>query len=48
MKATEELDCFYCDWMCKFNKPICVDDITVKTVTKEIDELMNIILRRIV
>jgi ADP-heptose:LPS heptosyltransferase len=46
--ATEELDCFYCDWMCKFNKPICVDDITVKTVTKEIDELMNIILRRIV
>jgi ADP-heptose:LPS heptosyltransferase len=46
--ATEELDCFYCDWRCKFNKPICVENISVKTITKEIDELMNIVLRGIV
>lgn len=41
--ATEELDCFYCDWKCKFDTPLCVKDISVSTVTREIDELMNVL-----
>ncbi|MDB9535737.1 glycosyltransferase family 9 protein [Dolichospermum planctonicum CS-1226] len=41
--ATEELDCFYCNWNCKYDTPFCVKDITVVTVIKEIDQLMNTI-----
>jgi len=38
--VTEELDCFYCNWNCKFEQPICVRDISVATAIKEIDNLM--------
>lgn len=41
--ATEELDCFYCDWKCKFDTPLCVKDISVSTVVREIGELMNVL-----
>jgi ADP-heptose:LPS heptosyltransferase len=41
--ATEELDCFYCDWKCKFGTPFCVQDIPVSTAIREIDELMNLL-----
>jgi ADP-heptose:LPS heptosyltransferase len=39
--ATEELDCFYCDWKCKFSTPFCVRDISVSTVIKEVDFLIK-------
>jgi ADP-heptose:LPS heptosyltransferase len=39
--AKEELDCFYCNWHCKYNTPICVRDISVKTVTDEIKVLIG-------
>jgi ADP-heptose:LPS heptosyltransferase len=39
--ATEELDCFYCDWTCKFARPICVENISVERVLKEVDLLLN-------
>ncbi|MEA5618349.1 glycosyltransferase family 9 protein [Cronbergia sp. UHCC 0137] len=39
--AAEELDCFYCNWKCKFNTPLCVKNISVETVIKEIEQLMN-------
>jgi ADP-heptose:LPS heptosyltransferase len=39
--ATKELDCFYCDWNCKFDKPFCVSDISVETVIKEVDFLLK-------
>jgi ADP-heptose:LPS heptosyltransferase len=39
--ATEELDCFYCNWICKFERPICVENISVETVTREIDLLID-------
>jgi ADP-heptose:LPS heptosyltransferase len=39
--ATEELDCFYCNWACKFDRPICVENISVETVMSEIDLLIN-------
>lgn len=41
--VTEELDCFYCNWNCKFGQPFCVRDISVETAIKEISELMSII-----
>jgi ADP-heptose:LPS heptosyltransferase len=41
--VTEELDCFYCNWRCKFSKPFCVQDISVTTVIKEIDNLMIVV-----
>lgn len=39
--ATEELDCFYCNWYCKFDTPLCVKEISIATVIREIDTLMN-------
>jgi ADP-heptose:LPS heptosyltransferase len=39
--VTEELKCFYCDWVCKFKKPICVEDISVENVLCEVDSLIN-------
>ncbi len=43
--ATEELDCFYCNWVCKFDRPICVENISVETVMREIDLLINSIAK---
>jgi ADP-heptose:LPS heptosyltransferase len=42
--ATEELDCFYCNWECKFNTPLCVRDISIETVIKEIDSLIKTVV----
>ncbi len=39
--ATEELDCFFCDWKCKFDRPICIENIPVQTVIFEIDSLLK-------
>ncbi len=39
--ATEELDCFFCDWKCKFDRPICVENISVERVILEIDTLLK-------
>ncbi len=39
--ATEELDCFYCDWKCKFDRYICIEDISIERVTAEIDTLLK-------
>jgi ADP-heptose:LPS heptosyltransferase len=39
--ATEELECFYCNWICKFDRPICVENISIETVTREIDLLIG-------
>ncbi len=39
--ATEELDCFFCDWKCKFDRPICIEDISVERVILEIDTLLK-------
>jgi ADP-heptose:LPS heptosyltransferase len=39
--VTEELGCFYCDWVCKFKKPICVEDIPLENVLCEVDSLIN-------
>jgi ADP-heptose:LPS heptosyltransferase len=41
--ATEELDCFYCNWKCKYGTPFCVKDISVTTVISEIDQLISMI-----
>ena len=42
--ATEELDCFYCNWNCKYGTPFCVKDISIETVIKEIDSLLKIVM----
>lgn len=42
--AIEELDCFYCNWKCKFNMPLCVKNISVETVIKEIDFLIKTVV----
>jgi ADP-heptose:LPS heptosyltransferase len=39
--VTEELECFYCDWNCKFDRPICVENIPIENVLREVDALIN-------
>jgi ADP-heptose:LPS heptosyltransferase len=39
--AIEELDCFFCDWKCKFDRPICIEDIPIERVVLEINTLLN-------
>jgi ADP-heptose:LPS heptosyltransferase len=39
--ATEKLDCFFCDWKCKFDRPICIQDISIEKVILEIDTLLK-------
>jgi ADP-heptose:LPS heptosyltransferase len=39
--ATEELECFFCDWKCKFDRPICIEDISPSKVLLEIDSLLK-------
>jgi ADP-heptose:LPS heptosyltransferase len=39
--ASEKLDCFFCDWKCKFDRPICIQDISTERVILEIDILLK-------
>ena len=34
--AVLHLDCFGCDWVCKFNRPICVRDVRPETLKRAI------------
>ena len=37
-----KLECFECDWNCKYHEPLCLKNITVENVLKNVNILLNI------
>lgn len=35
------LDCYFCNWNCKFDKPYCIENIDPQLITKAVNDILN-------